>query len=176
MCSQDTAPATGPASPVADQVAANFDHLLACWPSNYLNAGTVQIASFCDWDIADAPDILRRLCDAGLIRGSRWCEVERTFHDVAGQPPSPGARARVFWSRPAGVHGIPLVEDPRLAALGIHRAFVDNNVVRYQGEPEFVVRRRARMRGESLAGFRLQLEGPSPTHPHQLGFAEVARG
>jgi hypothetical protein len=178
MRSQNTAPPAANARPDPN-TAADFEHLLACWPVNHLNGGTVMIAGWCDWDPADTLARLLRLCDAGLIDGSHWSAEDERFHRVSGRPLThEGGLARIFWGRPEGAHGMPPVEDPRLERVGIYRCFADHDaqIVRYQGEPEFVVRRRARMRGENLGGYRLQLEGPSPTHPHQRGFAEVPRG
>lgn len=171
MRSQDTRPDPGLASATAGTIEADFEHLLDCWPRNHLNGETRHVAGWCGWERADALERLVRLSEAGLLAGGRP-QTPKAGLISETEAAETDEEVFRFWLRPSGARGFPPTE-PRLAALGIYRAFVDGNVCTYQGEPEFVVRRRARLKGESLAGYRLVLDGPSPSHPHQLGFAEV---
>jgi hypothetical protein len=163
MRSEDTAPETLPASSVDHQVAADLDHLLACWPTNHLNGETHLVAFWCAWSPDSAIARLCRLRDAGEI--AAWETGKLSPRD--GLP-------LIFWTIPEGACGMEVVVDPQLNAIGIYRGFNDDRVIRYQGEPELEVRRRARRLGYSLAGYRLIWKGSSPTMPIEQ--AQVARG
>jgi len=141
----------------------DYDHVTACWPVGALNAPTHVIAKWCGWTVSETLARLERLRSAMVIEG------EIAGPDHKGEP-------IVFWRQPHGARGLPMIEDKRLRGLGIYRATKDARLVTYQGEPELVVRRRAREQGLSLAGIRLIHHGPAPEAGRQLPLAGVCLG